>query len=74
MAVAFKLGIQVFYHMKEIKPFELLGFALCLSKDNFFDTTILNQHLNDNTINYNGILWKILQKSLCIFQTQICGI
>lgn len=78
LAVAFRLGIQVFYHMKKRKPFELVAYAvkfsLCLSKYNFFDTTILNQHLNDNTINYNEILWKIQQKSLHIFQTQICGI
>lgn len=59
LAVAFRLGIQIFYHMKEKKPFELVGFVLCLSKDEFFDTTILNQHLNDNFINCNGILWKI---------------
>jgi hypothetical protein len=59
LAIAFRLGIQVFYHMKERKPFELVGFALCLFRDNFFDTTILNQHLNENFINYNGILWKI---------------
>jgi hypothetical protein len=45
--------------MKERKPFELVGFALCLSKDKFFDTIILNQHLNENFINYIGILWKI---------------
>jgi hypothetical protein len=58
LAVAFRLGIQVFYHMKERKPFELVGYALCLSKDEFFGTTILNQHLNDNFINYNGISLK----------------
>jgi hypothetical protein len=74
LAIAFRLGIQVFYHVKERKPLELVGFAFCLSKDKFFDTIILNQHLNDNFINYNGILWKIQQKDLHIFQTQICGI
>jgi hypothetical protein len=35
LAIAFRLGIQVFYHMKERKPFELVGFALCLFKEIF---------------------------------------
>jgi hypothetical protein len=68
LVVAFRLGIQVLYHMKEIKPFEIDGFALCLFKNKFFDTTILNRHLNDNTINYNGILWNLKKKVSTFFK------